>query len=55
MKVHIVCKEPDEGHIIHRMAVSLADNTGWSLSTALRADVDINYFYPYLYYEPWLS
>lgn len=52
MKVHIVCKEPDEGHIIHRMAVSLADNTGWSLSMAPRADVDINYFYPYLYYEP---
>lgn len=52
MKIHIVCKEPNPEHIIHRMAHTLADATGWSIGATPRGDVDLCYFFPYLDYEP---
>lgn len=52
MKVHIVCKEPNPEHIIHRLAATLAHETGWSMGHSARGDVDLCYFFPYLNYEP---
>lgn len=52
MKVHIVCKEPNETRILRRLARTLADATGWSLGRTPRGDVDLNYFLPYLDYQP---
>lgn len=52
MKVHIVCKEPNPEKILRRLALTLAEQTCWTLGATPRGDVDLNYSFPYLDYEP---
>lgn len=52
MNVHIVCKEPNPEHILHRLAATLCDTTGWTMGKTTRGDADLCYFLPYLNYEP---
>lgn len=54
MNVHIVCATP-ETHVLQRMARALADQTGWSLSSKADGAADVNYFMPYLSFEPCLG
>lgn len=51
MNVHIVC-EVGGTHVLQRMARALADETGWSLSTTPDPAADVNYFLPYLSWQP---
>ncbi|MDZ4768364.1 MAG: glycosyltransferase family 4 protein [Chloroflexota bacterium] len=50
-QIRIVCELPSE-HVLGRMARSLADHAGWELSAKASAFADINYFIPYLSFEP---
>lgn len=49
MTVHIVCPNTDpERSILYRLALALADATGWTLGSEPRDDARLNYFFPYL-------
>lgn len=50
MKVHVVCRDLGEDKILPRLAKSLAETTGWSVSEYPDPSVDINYFIVYIDY-----
>lgn len=51
MRVHIVCPDHDEDKILGRLARTLSDGTGWSISGGPDPDATLNYFFPYLVYS----
>ena len=54
MKVHIVYRYPGHGDILGRLARTLAEGMGWSLSEHPERGVDLNYFAVYIdYAERW--
>lgn len=52
MKIHVVSQEVRGEGILARLALSLVDQGGFTISDEPRRDVDLNYFFPYLFWEP---
>lgn len=50
MSVHIVLW--DDNHVVPRMARWLVERNGWTCSSEPRDDVAVNYYLPYLKFEP---
>jgi len=46
--IHIVCQRLDKDRVLPRLARSLAESTGWSISEGPVPGVKLNYFFPYL-------
>lgn len=47
-RVHIVCPETDQSHILYRLARALTEGTGWTMGTVPDLGADLNYGFPYL-------
>jgi hypothetical protein len=48
MKIHIIAQRLEKERILPRLANSLVDGTGWTISDEPDIKADINYFFPYL-------
>lgn len=55
MNVNIVCRDIGEDKILPRLARTLADGTGWSLSQHPDKHADLNYFAVYIDYAERLT
>lgn len=51
MKVHVVTQEWSGDNILSRLARTLIDHTGWTVGDHPDLKADLNYFFPYLFWE----
>jgi len=51
MKVHVVTQEIHGDSILARLARTFPEHCGFTLSDQTRSDVDLNYYFPYLFWD----